>query len=156
MREIKFRGKRVDNGDWVEGFLADSISDNPCIMPKPFFATKDFGEIDENGNPILEDSIAIGGFYNVVPETVGQFTGLIDKNGKEIYEGDVLKTTYQYQDTFKEYIAVVEHDELNPCFVMVYKFQGNGHTCHEYDFVCVGLRKNEVIGNIHDNPELLK
>jgi uncharacterized phage protein (TIGR01671 family) len=85
-----------------------------------------------------------------------QFTGLTDKNGGEIYEHDIVKSTFTYKGESNSFIAVVKYDDLNPCFVMEYKYNDNGHTCHEYDFVQCGLRKNEVIGNIHQNKNLLK
>lgn len=96
---VKFRGFRTDGNGWVEGDLAYMFN-NPkhsCIMPSCYFATRDFGEEDEKGNPILEDSMALGGFIPVVPESVGMFTGRTDKNGCEIYGaigengGDVVK-----------------------------------------------------------------
>jgi hypothetical protein len=85
--QIKFRGFRTDGKGWVDGGLA-FMFDNPkhaCIMPSCYFATRHFGEEDSNGNPILEDTMALGGFVSVVPESLGQFTGQTDKNGKEIF-----------------------------------------------------------------------
>jgi len=85
-----------------------------------------------------------------------QFTGLTDKNGVEIFEGDIVKSIFKYKDEpSKEILAIVKYDTLNPCFVLEYKYQGNGFLCQEYDFIQCGLRTNEVIGNIYENPELL-
>lgn len=138
MREIKFRGKRVDNGEWVYGSLMVGFTGINYII-------------------VMHDHIlSMTEMYEVNPETVGQFTGLKDKNGKEIYEGDIVKSVFNHKDTNKTDVAVVEYDTINPCFVLAYKYNGNGHFCYEYDFVQCGLRYNEIIGNLHENPDLLK
>lgn len=133
MRTIKFRGKRLDNSEWVYGDLL-RMHDVPYIYPDP--APNGWND------------------YEVIPDTVGQFTGLLDKNGKEIYEGDVLSVLYNIS-LDRENVCVVYGGagELSPGFY----FSDDGtndinHTWMFRDFINDG----EVIGNIHDNPELMK
>ena len=127
MREILFRGKRTDNGEWVEGMLA-------------------------RFNPMFEVANIIGVGEILVPvftSTVGQYTGLTDKNGKKIFEGDVLRFNYTGKNHGVEGKATVifEHGKFGVLWGW-----------HK-EFVCLDGFANttiEVIGNIHDNPELLE
>lgn len=124
MREYLFRGKRLDNGEWVYGY----------------------GAID---NEILTLDFAKGIVrVECVPETVGQFTGLTDKNGRKIFEGDVL--SYSNPKPFRDFIAVVSFND--GCFDLVndsrdYRDYLKCHTCNY---------TGNVIGNSWDNPELLE
>lgn len=142
-RVVKFRGKTQD-GKWVYGDLIHSGSDEIAIL-----------EFDA---PCLE------AVTDVVPESVGQFTGLHDKNGKEIYEGDIARNKEIGGYGF-EYVGVVRYYEEDARFgidvTATYKFSKRvlfsvGESCIN-DGHCTIKYTNEyeVIGNIHDNPNFL-
>lgn len=135
MREILFRGKRMDNGDWVEGYLYEhepplvgivSEKDEPEAS-KWFIARTGFA--DWNMPRPVE-------LVEVDPSTVGQYTGLKDKNGKRIFEGDVLSIWNDRNDVvvFEDGAFIMEDTEIPMRFAI----------------------KFEVIGNVHDNPEFMK
>ena len=122
MREIKFRGKRLDNGEWLYGSLV--------ILNGRYF--------------IFDDANR----HEVDPTTVGEFTGLKDKNGKEIYEGDVMEIPET--DFNAEIIGRVLFEE--DAYYIIPLRGGHLWGLHW------SLRKHDakIIGNIHDNLELLK
>lgn len=128
MREILFRGKRVDNGEWIEGDLIQS-RDKTYIHPK----ANSF-RVSETG---LSKLIVLREVY---PETVGQYTGLTDKNGKKIFEGDIIRSNSE-----RGYIEYYPND----CAFEVVDDHG-------FYWLISEMSNIEVIGNIHDNPELLK
>ena len=133
MREILFRGKRVDNGEWIQGDIVQ-------------FPVHGVVRIVEQ-EPSYKDA-------EVDSDTVGQYTGLTDKNGKKIFEGDIIHLEYSQVffggEYFGEYTAEVSYKE--GCFIT------NGiNNGDEIETPLSGFDNDEVeiIGNIHDNPELL-
>lgn len=135
MREILFRGKRLDNGEWVEGSLIKT-GGYCCILPDDDGTNYDY--------PYLDAVLGtIDGYATpVAPSTVGQYTGLKDKNGKRIFEGDVVVIS-QFGLTLSGIV------EFHDCGFEVYSKELDAYECLWYE--CSEL---EVIGNIHDNPEL--
>ena len=129
MREIKFRGKRVDNGEWVYGYLINNCDSSSVIVTDYHIGDGYDGE----------QELWSYDWHKAIPETVGQFTGLKDKNGIEIYEGDVLD---MLESAFNNKLVVVKYDEE---FAYFYPF-GNGNYSEDADEV-------EVIGNIHNQKE---
>jgi uncharacterized phage protein (TIGR01671 family) len=125
-RIIKFRGKRIDNGEWVYGYLVCGADGRAFIVPK--FK-------DNRKSPYLPYT------YKVIPETVGQFTGLHDKNGKEIWEGDVCDT-YSYDYGHQKQVVIFKNGSF--CFDYM------GWAMSEYK-----INLTEIIGNIYENPELI-
>ena len=127
MREIKFRGKSIETGEWIYGY---------------YVYTNDRHRI------IYED---YEGFYceeEVDPETVGEYISLKDKAGREIYEGDLLT---DYGEAPPLY---VEYSEKHGAFCFVDKFDPSGTVY--YTPLMIYYEQMEVIGNIYDNPELLE
>lgn len=126
MREILFRGKRVYNGEWLAGDLLANKYERPNICP--------IGDVN---------------CYPVIPETVGQYTGIKDKNGEKIFEGDIVKYS-----TTCEIFTVAWHGSFAE-FVISELQKPNKATRGSKNMYLVN-RYCEVIGNIYDNPELLE
>lgn len=127
MREILFRGKRTDNGEWVEGLLWKKKHNSNKIFISYFPDEDDY-----------EDAVVVD------PETVGQYTGLKDKNGKKIFEGDVIRAYGEIGGY--DFTAEVEWGN----FI-------KGWYCGKYRPMYDGFNNEyEVIGNKWDNPELLE
>ena len=133
MREILFRGKRMDDGEWVEGYLVKAVGGECMILP---VTTEHCG-----GAEFSEG-------YHCDPTTVGQYTGLKDKNGKRIFEGDICRNTRT-----GEIVSVKWHGTM--AGYVWNKRRADGFL---FDFgeLFRACDKYEAIGNIHDNPELLK
>ena len=145
MREILFKAKRVDNGEWVDGYLFDNGFDGE---EKKYFIG---GLIIEKYNGTACDEWDITGidFYEIDPETLCQFTGLCDKNGKKIWENDILMA---HLDEYYPEDATYETVEWG---VAGWVLHETGSTDREYldEF---DLEHFEVVGNIFDNKELLQ
>ena len=133
MREILFRGKRIDNGEWIEGAYFPKNDNYPATI-------------------YIDDGL---GTY-VDPATVGQYTGLTDKNGKKIFEGDIVRhhndNPYALPSIFEK--GKVYWDEQ----YCGWRRTSNGafhHGCVKTYRIAPDCNY-EVIGNIYDNPELLE
>ena len=143
MREILFRGKRLDNGEWVDGYLYEHepalvgiASENDVPEPSKWFIART-GFADWNMPRPVE-------FVEIDPSTVGQYTGMKDKNGKKVFEGDIVRKTNEGRHP-EIFIA-----NIRTCFYTIEEvyyspFEHFTESC-EY----------EIIGNTHDKPELLK
>ena len=127
MREILFRGKRIDNGEWVEGWYLPPVERDGYI-----FGTT-IAYICEG---YLDD-------VEVDPSTVGQYTGLTDKNGKRIFEGDIVQAHFRTNHS-KQIFRVTFDDGM---FIF-----NNGYV----KLPVRGIYRIKVIGNVHDNPEYMK
>lgn len=142
MREILFRGKRIDNGEWCIGFYCQVADESDGgarvkhVIVVPTFKTQ-IGFL----------------MYEVDPSTIEQYTGLTDKNDKKIFEGDIVKYYSSYSKKLTGESAVVCYGNFNcTCCKGVYGWSFGRH--EEGD-----IRNHMnyvVIGNIHDNPELLE
>lgn len=149
MREILFRGKNIDNGKWIYGGYVHLHKTTYC------YAGSDDGNNDIHR--IVFERMTDWNLPNqhmmadVLPETVGQYTGLVDKNGVKIFEGDIVSY-------FKKDILNSEVIYKDGCFMFrfISEFtQRMRQSKQEPIFDNVSMC-GEVIGNIHDNPELLK
>lgn len=129
-RKILFRGKRVDNDEWVYGYLAEAVN---CMT-------------DKKATFIIERDATYFGYtcaVEVQPETVGQFIGLTDKNGNKIFEGDIIKFSHPAFD--KSRIGVISYEMNETGFVLRHK--------RDYNWIAYANKFYEIIGNIHDNKE---
>ena len=131
MREILFRGKRTDNGNWIEGSL---------IVGR-----------DLDSGDLIYLIAPLSAFYTeikkVMPESASEFTGLTDKNGKKIFEGDIVYS----DDLYAEPLLVIFNENRGEFQVLFSDGYSEGFL-EQYTPIC----HLKVIGNIHDKPELLR
>ena len=141
MREVLFRGKRTDNGEWVK-CSETYIRDGDGIWLS-----------DENLNVVT-----------VLPETVGQYTGLTDKNGVRIFEGDIVRATIERAERCQSpriENGVIGYDCIGMIGLILYKDKNGENVWSDFfnELSLSGLIEDyyfEIIGNIHDNPDILK
>lgn len=150
MREILFRGKNIINGVWLEGQLIVDERGN-CYIGEYIKQRVEIAYcyVKRRGGKTVNRFVGIG-FAMVAPETIGQYTGVTDKNGKKIFDGDIVKHYNNSDDGFD--IGVLYWDET----FSQWKRTSIGNF-HSRDFTYMMSRscEYEVIGNVHDNPELL-
>lgn len=142
MREMLFRGKRVDNGEWVEGSLLTDVQGNHYIG---VFVEKQEQYVMYGRGGMKTAARYEGiGLIQVVPETVGQFTGLTHKNGTKIFEGDILNSSWN-----TKIIVYFDMDYLQ------FRAREASASARENSIDYYYSNKTEILGNVHDNPELL-
>lgn len=136
MREILFRGKQVDNGEWIQGFLSKSrnIKEKPALLKLC---------IDYEEKGVMLSCI-------VDPETIGQYTGITDKNGEQIFEGDIIRHYNRKDDSAIFDTGRVFWEEKRARFLRTSEDENKYFLKEDMAY------PYEVIGNIYDNPDLLK
>lgn len=146
-REILFRGKRVSNGNWIEGYFV-LLAINEGLKHAISTGT-------DEGRFIL---------FEVIPDTIGQFTGLCDKNGKKIFEGDILleeEKEYSLEEYGEKVVGthnIVAYWNEKACGFWVRRTdKPKGKIYVPEEPLCESFAEElKVVGNIYDNPELLE
>lgn len=128
MREILFRGKSMSDGEWVQGSLVITTIEPANDAPFKHY------HIEDMTIGVFPNEFQSGLSETVIPSTVGQYTGLTDKNGKKIFEGDVVRLWCGTHGTFELCVSDIRNG-LMPVGAE-------------------NIKEIEIIGNIHDNPEL--
>lgn len=176
-REIEFRGKEIDTGKWVYGSLINKFDADACCVSSSYIIEKFDFSIDADNNKSLYDVVCLDDYFEVDEKTLGQFTGLCDKDGKKIYEGDIVEFETNvncitselkpyWKDCYeKQYAlsggswwvrkdqAIVQWNSKDGMWDLKvynngrYKRKSKLFTFRDSDYV--------VVGNIYDNPKLL-
>lgn len=135
MREIWFRGKLVNDDDWAEGYYVRLYGSNGKVSRRIYTgcAEVDCGDYYPD-------------YFEVIPTTVGQYTGLKDKNGKRIFEGDLCLCNRNINDRLNKMVFEIKYNPEDGFFGESYISEINA----DQFYMC------EIVGNIHDNPELVK
>jgi uncharacterized phage protein (TIGR01671 family) len=138
MREIKFRGKDIKTRQWVYGYYFQGFTGISYIL-------------------VMHDHILrMTEMYEVDPSTIGQYTGLHDKNGVEMYEGDVVELTNTYKGMNTKSIVEIDFIDFTFAGKWADEYSPSGYMYNplgSYNFPIVTI---EVIGNIYENPELIR
>lgn len=134
-----FRGKRIDNGEWVHGYLFDDGFENGRVFIGGIVIEK------YNGTACDDWNVTGINFYEIDPNTICQCTGLKDKNGNLIWENDIVS----YCDCTKE-DYVISWEQNKACF------EYQQYSCSMMNFDELSSCEVEVVGNVFDNPELLE
>ena len=145
MREILFRGKTLDNTNWKYGYYVKQYGAEQIYLPD--------GTDREYGFDC----------YHIIPETIGQYTGLTDKNGTKIFEGDIVKSVYRLKQvngvSEREIRSSIEYGvgwAYSEVYGVLQRFRDGSGVALLSVMQGTNIADCEVIGNIHDNPELLK
>lgn len=154
MREILFRGKRADNGEWVYGYLTR----RPSAIQMPGYAGPWYIEVPP------KDPDDNGGVYNVLPDTVGQYTEMIIKDDEkddddviEIFEGDVIEGSVLLCGHEERYRGVVKYHEAAFGLCSVFDPQKWDYDLGDFARITrISKLDVDVIGNVYDNPELFE
>lgn len=158
MREIEFRGKDIKTKEWHYGSLVSQYDVEACLYCQYHIVEKS----EYSRSCDWDNALSDVDFYIVDEDTLGQFTGLCDKNDKEVYEGDIIRMHYFFDNydpetlgAFEdeaEIIGVVKCELLDGFYVETV----DDHSRCYLQWVEEPTEELEVLGNIYDNPELLE
>ena len=153
MREILFRGKCKETGKWYTGYYINLHKTTYCFK-------EDYDHYKDNDiHQIVFEEMTDWGLPNqhlrvdVIPETIGQYTGLTDKNGKKIFEGDIVEghCHSQWSHRLQRCVVVYDRDGFKSRHYLNYPDDK-----HYFEYKVLFSKDVVVVGNIHDNPELLR